>query len=107
MIVVRSPLGAIGAIVVLLQGISAGALLALRSQPVLQWVLVIMMVSMTTVITGVVVWMVVRFARSNPALLFPAQDIDPSVQRLIYAPPGHVEIRTLLEQNAEEEKERR
>ncbi|MSQ06081.1 MAG: hypothetical protein EXR54_07455 [Dehalococcoidia bacterium] len=90
MTVIRSPLGALGALMVLLHGIAAGALVAVRSQPVLQWMLVIMMVSLTDLITLLVLWIVWHFARTRPGLLFSPQDINPAVHGRLYldAPPG-------------------
>ncbi len=88
MIVIRSPLGALGALIVLLEGIAAGALVAVKSQPALQWILVIMMVFLTSAITLLVIWIVWRFARNNPGLLFSPQDISQAVHGRLYAPPG-------------------
>ena len=55
MIPIRSPLGALGALMVLLRGIAAAALLPLEAQPELQRLLVWMMIGVTCAITVVVV----------------------------------------------------
>jgi hypothetical protein len=82
---IKSPLGAIGAIVVLIQAISAGALFAIRSQIALQWILVILIAIVTLAFTTLVIWLVVHLTHRDPAYLFNPQDIDPSVHRAIYA----------------------
>ena len=92
MTVIRSPLGALGALMVLLEGIAAGALVAVNSQPVLQWILVIMMTVVTVAIAGLVIWIVWHFARKHPGLLFNPQDISPSVHGVLYAPPGQTVV---------------
>lgn len=81
---IRSPLGALGALLVLLQGISAGALAVLRDQPTLQFILVITMVAIAAVVTGVVAFVVIRFALRNPGLLFNPGDIESSVHQYLY-----------------------
>ena len=59
---IRSPLGALGGLMILLQGIAAAALVPLQSQPDLQLILVWMMVGVTVAITSVVVIVVLWFA---------------------------------------------
>lgn len=67
---IRSPLSAIGAIVVLIQVISAGALFAIRSQVILQWILVILIAGVTVTFTILIVWLVIHLTHKNPAYLF-------------------------------------
>lgn len=83
---VRSPLGALGAIVVLIQGIAAGALVAVRPDPTLQLILIIIISAVTVSVTVTVIWLVMYLARKNPAYLFNPKDIDPSAHPLIYRP---------------------
>ena len=87
---IRSPLAALGALMVLLQGIAAAALVPLDSQPTLQGLLVYMMVSATGIITILVVTLVGCFAWKNPGLLFSPRDIDPAIHRYLYPPQGSI-----------------
>ena len=81
---IRSPLGALGALMVLLQGISASALFALKDQPTLQLILVIMMASVTAVVALAVVVLIGWLAYRNPGLLFSPPDIDPIAHLSLY-----------------------
>jgi hypothetical protein len=86
-------LGALGALMVLLQGVTAGALVAVDSEPELQRILVYLMVSVTAIITVLVVSLISYFAIRNPGLLFNPQDIDSSVHSRLYIsdiPPDKV-----------------
>jgi len=85
---IRSPLGAFGAMVVLIQGIAAGALATVHSQPTLQFILVIIISIVTVSFTGLIFWLILHIVRTlkNPALLFNPKDIDPTVHPLIYSP---------------------
>lgn len=87
---IRSPLGALGALMVLLQGIAAAALVPLESQPDLQRLLVWMMVGVTIAITLVVVIVVLWFAFRNPGLLFSPRDISPEAHIPLYSPGSRV-----------------
>lgn len=99
---IRSPLGALGALLVLLQGISAGAIAVLQNQAILQFILVITMVIIAVVITGVVTFVVIRFTLRNPGLLFNPQDIDPSVHKTLYASEsGKISI-TLIKESPQD-----
>lgn len=83
--IVRSPLGAIGGILVLIQGIAAGALFGVSSHPTLQFILVVLIVVVTIAVTILVIWLIIRLVRLNPAYLFNPQDIDPAIHRTLYA----------------------
>ena len=83
---IRSPLGALGALMILLQGIAAAALVPLQSQPDLQLILVRLVVGVTSILTSVVVIVVLWFAFKNPGLLFSPRDIDPRVHVDLYRP---------------------
>lgn len=83
---IRSPLGAVGALMVFLEGIATSALIPLSSQPHLQALLVYLMVVSIGVITLVIVIVVAWFAFTNPGLLFNPQDIDRSVHLPLYGP---------------------
>ena len=82
--IVRSPLGALGALMVLLQAIAGGSLFGLQSQPTIQWVIVIMMVACISAITCLVIWLVIYFALKRPGLLFSPRDIESSVHMDLY-----------------------
>ena len=69
---------------VLLQGIVAGALIPLQGHPWHQLVLVVVMAVGVVVVTGVVGYVVIYFARYNPSFLFDPRDIDASVHQLLY-----------------------
>ena len=99
---IRSPLGAFGAILVLIQGIAAGALATVHSQPTLQLILVIIISVVTISFTGVVIWLILHIVQTlkNPALLFSPKDIDPTVHPLIYSP---LEPQAKIEVNLESE----
>ncbi len=83
---IRSPLGALSAVIVLVQSISAGALFAVRSDPLLLKVLASVIAFTTLLITALVVGIIVYFTRKAPGLLFNPQDIAPSVHKELYAP---------------------
>lgn len=85
---IKSPLGALGAIVVLIQGIAAGALVAVQSQPTLQCILIYVISGVTVLFVLLVIWLIIHivWVIKNPALLFNPRDIDPSVHPLIYSP---------------------
>ena len=86
MLSIRSPLGALGALMVLLQGIATAALVPLQSEPSLQRLIVWMMVASISMITLVVAGVVVWFALRNPGLLFNPRDISPEVHIPLYSP---------------------
>lgn len=71
---------------VFMQGISLGALAAVRTQPSLQIALVVVMILVLVTITSLVCFLVIRFAIRNPGLLFNPQDISPEVHRDLYVP---------------------
>ena len=96
MVSIRSPLGAMGALMVLLQSIAAAALLPLFSQPELQRILVWMMVAVTGALTLVVTIMVLYFTFWKPELLFSARDINPAIHHDLYGPSsGRRDLRTI------------
>jgi hypothetical protein len=92
MMVIRSPLGALGALMVLMQAISVGALAAIRSQPILQMALVSVIIFVLLLVTILVCFLIIRFALRTPGLLFNPQDIAPGVHPGLYLPiePGQV-----------------
>lgn len=87
---VKSPLGAIGAILVLIQAISASALFAIGSASVFQTILQAVLVGViglvtlasTTLVIWLVYYLVVKLKR--PGLLFDPSDFDPAVQLALY-----------------------
>lgn len=90
MIPIRSPLGALGALMVLLEGIAAAALVPLEGQPELQRMLVWLMIGVTSAITAVVIVVVLRFTFRNPGLLFSPRDINPEAHISLYSPGGSI-----------------
>ena len=90
MLSIRSPLGALGALMVLLQGIATAALVPLQSQADLQRLIVWMMVGSISVITLGVVVVVLWFAFRNPGLLFNPRDISPEVHLPLYSSGSRV-----------------
>ena len=87
---IRSPLGALGALMALVQSVTAGALFAVRSNPLLQLMLVVQLIVVTSIITLLVISLIIYFTRKNPGLLFSPQDIDSSVHERLYLPPDKV-----------------
>ena len=88
---IRSPLGAIGAILVALEAVFGGALFALDGKPVLQAAMVATMIAVFVLVSLVVLWMVVYLTLKKPGFLFnPAEvaQLSESVQQAIYTPPG-------------------
>lgn len=92
---IRSPLGALGALMVLMQAVSAGALVAVKDKFILQAVLVSVMSLALISITVIVGFLVVRFAIRSPGLLFNPQDIAAEVHHDLYVPvsPEQIELR--------------
>ncbi len=87
---IRSPLAALGALMVLLQGIAAAALIPLESQPELQARLVWMMIFVTGGLALVVAIVVLWFTFKNPGLLFNPRDINPEVHLDLYPSSSRV-----------------
>ena len=90
MATIRSPLGAIGVILVALEVVFGGIVLALDEAPVLRAVMAVAMVAVFAAVALVVLWMVVYLTLKNPGFLFnPAEvaKLSESVQRGIYAIP--------------------
>lgn len=88
---VRSPLGAIGALLVALEAIFGGALFALGADPWLRLAMVTTMIAVFVPAAIVVLWMVVYLTVKNPGFLFnPAEvaQLSEAVQRVIYVPPS-------------------
>ena len=84
--VIQSPLGALGALMVLLEAVLLGALVPLRDQPTLQTLVVYALISSVGLITLLVAGLIVFFAIRRPGLLFNPRDIDPSVHAELYGP---------------------
>ena len=84
--VIRSPLGALGALMVLLDAIAAGALFPLKDQPELQRYVVLLSIGSIGLITLLVCGLVIYFAIRRPGLLFSPTDIDPAVHMDLYGP---------------------
>ena len=90
MIPVRSPLGAIGVILVALEAIFGSIVLFSDASPGLRAAMAAAMIAVLAVVTLVVLWMVVYLTLKNPGFLFnPAEvaKLSESVQRGIYAIP--------------------
>lgn len=69
----------------LIQAISAGALFAVGSLLELQWILVVLIATVTLAFAVLVIWLIVHLVRRNPAYLFNPQDINPAVHGALYA----------------------
>jgi hypothetical protein len=78
-----------------MQAVSAGALVAVRHQFILQTLLVGVMSLALISITAIVGFLVIRFAIRSPGLLFNPQDIAAEVHRDLYLPvnPEQIELR--------------
>ena len=85
MLPIRSPLGAIGAILVALEGIAGGSLYALDSGSGLQIAMVATMISVFAAVTLVVLGIIIYFAVRQPAYLFNPSDISESAHVILYA----------------------
>ena len=81
---IKSPLGALGALMVMLEAIAAGALIPTQSQPMLQTILVICIVFEALAVSLVVLGVIVYFAVKRPAYLFSPSDISPSAHGRLY-----------------------
>lgn len=81
---IKSPLGAIGAMLVLIQAIAASALFAVRSELGLQIALVGVIGLVTIAFTGLVIWLVVYLVRKSPGLLYDPSDISPYIHKELY-----------------------
>ena len=84
--VIRSPLGALGALMVLLDAIAAGALFPLKDQPELQRYVVFLLIGSIGLITLLVCGLVIYFAIRRPGLVFSPTDIDPAAHMHLYGP---------------------
>ncbi len=94
MAAIRSPLGALGALMVLIDAIAASALVPLRSQPDLQKIVVLALVSSIGLVTLVVCGLIVFLAIRRPGLLFSPADIDPSIHADLYGPRDEPQVPT-------------
>ncbi len=81
---IRSPLAALGAVMVLLEGISASALVPLQGQPELQARIVWMMIGTVSAVTLTVIILIGYFALRRPGLLFSPQDIEAAAHVPLY-----------------------
>lgn len=90
MLSIRSPLAALGAVMVLLEGIAAGALVPLSTQPQLQALLVYLIVGTVLLLVLTVIGLIIYITKTNIGLLFNPQDIDPSVHRMLYIQPDRL-----------------
>lgn len=72
---IRSPLGALGAILVLLEGIAGATLFALDSDPHLRLAIVVTIISVFALTTLTVLGIVVYFAIAKPGFLFNPADV--------------------------------
>lgn len=72
---VRSPLGAIGVILVAMEAVFGGALFALESAPLLRVVMAGTMIAVFVPTACVVLWMVVYLTVKNPGFLFNPADV--------------------------------
>ena len=81
---IRSPLGAIGAILVALEGVAGGSLVALESGSSLQAWMVAAMIFVFVAVTLVVLGIIIYFAVRKPAYLFSPSDISESAHSDLY-----------------------
>jgi hypothetical protein len=84
MLPIRSPLGAIGAILVALEGVAGGSLFALDPGSALQTAMVAAMIFVFVTVTLVVLGMIIYFAVRQPAYLFNPSDISESAHLTLY-----------------------
>jgi hypothetical protein len=84
MLPIRSPLGAIGAILVALEGVAGGSLFALDSSSVLQTAMVAAMILVFVAVTVVLLGVIIYFAVRQPAYLFNPSDISESAHLALY-----------------------
>lgn len=99
--VVRSPLGAIGVVLVALEAVLGASLFALEGDRSLQLLLVAVMSMVLVSVTSVVLWLVVYLAIKKPGFLFNPSEVaslSEDVQQRLYAMPenrislGSVEV---------------
>jgi len=86
MTAIRSPLGALGAVMVFIEAIAAGALVAVRDNQMLQWMLGITIVVLAIGVTLFVCILIAWLAHRHPAWLFNLSELDPAVQRQLILP---------------------
>ena len=72
---IRSPLGAVGALLVALEAVLAGSLFVLPPYSAQSWVVVITMVTIFVAVASVVLWMVVYLTVKKPGFLFSPAEI--------------------------------
>ncbi len=72
---IRSPLGAMGAILVLLEGIAGASLFALDSDPNLRLAMVVTIIFVLVLITLTVLGVIIYFTVTNPGFLFNPADV--------------------------------
>lgn len=84
---IRSPLGALGAILVGLEGVAGATLFALDSDPHLRSIMAYTIIGGFILITSTVLILVCYFAKTNPGFLFNPADVgqlSESVQQRIF-----------------------
>ena len=84
MLPIRSPLGAVGAILVALEAIATASLFALESDPSLRTWMVAAMIFVFILVTVVILGVIVYFALRRPAYLFNPSDISDSAHFSLY-----------------------
>ena len=92
--VINSPLGALGALMILLEALAVGAIATLDNQPGLQELLVWTIIANISFITVCVVVLIAYVAFTDIALLFDPRSFPESVQQRIYV--GGRRDRTLI-----------
>ena len=87
---IKSPLGALGAVVVLIQAVAASALFAVGSRFFLQAVLVAVISVVTIGFSLLATWLIVYLVvvKKQPGLLFDPASISQSVHSVLYVPNG-------------------
>ncbi len=90
MLPIRSPLGAIGALLIAMEGIAGATLFALASDPLwLRVAIVTVMMLVLLIVSAVVLWIIIYFAIKNPGFLFnPAEvaQLSESAQHRFFPP---------------------
>ena len=98
MLPIRSRLGAIGAILVALEGVAGGSLVALESGSDLQFAMVAAMIFVFVAVTIVVLGVIIFFAVRRPGYLFNPSDISESAHVSLYGggvtPTEQIEVST-------------
>ena len=93
---IRSPLGAIGTILVLLEGIAGATLFALDSDPYLRLAIVVTIIVVFGLVTLTVLGITIYFTITNPGFLFNPADVGQlgeTAQRRFFSAQDDIVVR--------------